>query len=150
MTLDPSMRASDADRERAADRLRDAHAEGRLTREEFDERIDRTFAAKTLGELAGVTQDLPAVSAALQAPVPAPATPYAGRRHLGGIWASWGSAVVVCVGIWATSAISSGDLGNFWPIWVAGPWGAVLLARSLFGAERERPGRQDGERDDHP
>jgi hypothetical protein len=47
MTLDPSMRASDADRETAADRLRDAHAEGRLTREEFDERIDRTFAAKS-------------------------------------------------------------------------------------------------------
>jgi hypothetical protein len=66
---------------------------------------------------------------------------------VGGIWASWGSAVVICVGIWATTAISGGGSQGFWPIWVAGPWGAVLLARSLFGAEHERPGRQDGERD---
>lgn len=156
MTQDPSVRASDADREAAADRLRDAHAEGRLTLAEFDERIDRTLAAKTLGDLVVVTQDLPAVAGSLEAPTPAPvpAPPYAGRRHVRGLWAAWGTAVVVSVGIWATSVIGHGQMtghgpmsGGFWPIWVIGPWGAVLLARTLFGAERERPGRRDGERD---
>ena len=148
------MRASDADREAVAETLRDAHAEGRLTLEEFEERLDRTLAAKTLGELTMVTQDLPASDAALEAPtapLPAPATPYSGRGHVRGLWAAWGTAVIVCVGIWATTSMGHGHgqmmNGRFWPIWVVGPWGAVLLVRTLFGAERERPGRQDGERD---
>ena len=55
VTLDPSMRASDDDREAVADQLREAHAVGRLTLEEFQERLDRALAAKTLGELAGIT-----------------------------------------------------------------------------------------------
>src|SRR5690606_15273463 len=46
------LRASDADRERVADILRDALAEGRLTMEEFGERLDATYAARTYGDLA--------------------------------------------------------------------------------------------------
>jgi hypothetical protein len=82
VTQDPSVRASDADRQAAADRLQEAHAEGRLTLEEFEERIERTLAAKTLGDLDVVTRDLPAVAAPLAAPThaPAPATPYTGRE----------------------------------------------------------------------
>ncbi len=57
---DPSLRAADADRDAVADRLRTAHAEGRLTVEEFGERLDAAFAARTMGELAGLTADLPA------------------------------------------------------------------------------------------
>ena len=48
---DPTLRASDADRDAVAERLREAHAEGRLTVEEVGERLDATFAARTLGEL---------------------------------------------------------------------------------------------------
>jgi Domain of unknown function (DUF1707) len=144
------MRASDADRDAAADVLRDAHAEGRLTLEEFEERLDRTLAAKTLGELAGLTQDLPARNTSVEAPtasVPAPTTPYAARGHGLGLWAAWGTGVVVCVGIWAASAISGGGLHDFWPIWVILPGGLVVLRRTFSGTERARPGRQDGERD---
>jgi hypothetical protein len=57
---DPNLRASDADREATADRLRQHHIDGRLDQDEFQARLDRCFAAKTVGELAGLTRDLPA------------------------------------------------------------------------------------------
>lgn len=53
------LRASDADRERTAEVLRQAVAEGRLDIIELEDRLERTFAAKTYGELALVTTDLP-------------------------------------------------------------------------------------------
>ncbi|MGW0614229.1 DUF1707 SHOCT-like domain-containing protein [Streptomyces sp. NPDC002788] len=63
----PDLRASDADRERVADILRDALAEGRLDMAEFEERLDATYQARTYGELAPITRDLPA--AGVTAPV---------------------------------------------------------------------------------
>lgn len=56
---EPSMRASDADRERVARVLGDALAEGRLTAEEHDERIANLYAARTYGEVAPLLTDLP-------------------------------------------------------------------------------------------
>ncbi|MER6011693.1 DUF1707 SHOCT-like domain-containing protein [Streptomyces bluensis] len=53
------LRASDADRERVAEQLRDALAEGRLDMEEFGERLDATYKARTYGELTPITRDLP-------------------------------------------------------------------------------------------
>ena len=52
-------RVSDLDRERATVRLRDSFAEGRLTREELDERITAALNARTAGDLRRVTADLP-------------------------------------------------------------------------------------------
>ena len=57
---DPVLRASDADRDAVADRLRAAHTEGRLSVEEFGERLDAAFAARTTADLARLTTDLPA------------------------------------------------------------------------------------------
>ncbi|GGT53984.1 MULTISPECIES: DUF1707 SHOCT-like domain-containing protein [Actinomadura] len=54
-----SMRASDADRDEVADRLREALAEGRITPEEHAERIDVVYNAKTYAELEPVLSDLP-------------------------------------------------------------------------------------------
>ena len=59
MMRDPNLRASDADREATADRLREHHTDGRLDQDEFQERLDKCFAAKTVGELAELTRDLP-------------------------------------------------------------------------------------------
>ena len=75
------LRASDADRERVAELLRDAYAEGRLDAEEHAERIGAAYGAKTLGELAPLTRDLPAHRSVsfekppLDAPRPAPLPP---------------------------------------------------------------------------
>jgi hypothetical protein len=54
-----SLRASDADRERVAGRLREHAVAGRLTTEELDERSGRAFAARRLGELDTLLADLP-------------------------------------------------------------------------------------------
>jgi Domain of unknown function (DUF1707)/Cell wall-active antibiotics response 4TMS YvqF len=56
----PEVLASDAERERVVGRLRDASADGRLTLEEFTQRIDRAYEARTRGELDELTRDLPA------------------------------------------------------------------------------------------
>jgi hypothetical protein len=57
------LRASDADREQVAERLRQATAEGRLVAEELEERLEAVFAARTYGELDAVVADLPGAPA---------------------------------------------------------------------------------------
>ncbi|MDN3352602.1 DUF1707 domain-containing protein [Actinomadura sp. DC4] len=52
------LRASDADRENVVRLLRDAHGDGRITLVEHGERVEQAYAARTLGELAGLTGDL--------------------------------------------------------------------------------------------
>jgi Domain of unknown function (DUF1707) len=54
----PEMRASDADRDRVIDVLRSAVGDGRLTAEEFEERLGAALSSRTLGELATLTADL--------------------------------------------------------------------------------------------
>ena len=54
----PEVRASDADRDRVVDVLREAVGDGRLTADEFDERMEAALSSRTLGELAGLTADL--------------------------------------------------------------------------------------------
>jgi hypothetical protein len=57
--VDDRIRTSDADRERVTARLRDHFAEGRLTRDELDERITAALNARTFGDLRRVLADLP-------------------------------------------------------------------------------------------
>src|SRR5207302_7912443 len=56
---DPTLRASDADRERVAERLREHAGAGRLSMDELSERLETVFAARTLGELEPPLADLP-------------------------------------------------------------------------------------------
>ncbi|MEU6574434.1 DUF1707 domain-containing protein [Streptomyces sp. NPDC046805] len=74
------LRASDADRDRIADMLRDALAEGRLTADEHAERVEGVLNAKTVGELEVFVQDLPAAhqQRATPAYTPVPPRPTAG------------------------------------------------------------------------
>lgn len=62
------MRASDADREKVADVLREAYAEGRLTRAEHEERLAETYQAMTYGDLIPVMRDLPVPPGTLAIP----------------------------------------------------------------------------------
>jgi hypothetical protein len=57
------LRASDADRERVAKILHDAMAEGRLTVDELDERLQTVYKSRTLGDLVPITADLPVTGA---------------------------------------------------------------------------------------
>ena len=63
LTTSPAsgIRASDADRERMVELLRAHHLEGRLDASEFQERLERSLQAKTLGELRALSADLPAL-----------------------------------------------------------------------------------------
>src|SRR5215213_6471028 len=56
---DPGVRASDGDRERTADILRDHAGEGRLEPDELEERLEAVFTAKTIADLDALTVDLP-------------------------------------------------------------------------------------------
>lgn len=134
MAQSPEMRASDVDRDRVAAILREHTAQGRITVEEFNERLEQVYQSKTYGELAKVTVDLPEVDlraqpARVSAPSPAPAGLHSGMK---GAWAAWASAVAVTSVIWLLTDFG----GYFWPMWVAGPWGALLLVSTIFGGKK--------------
>jgi Domain of unknown function (DUF1707)/Cell wall-active antibiotics response 4TMS YvqF len=71
------LRASDTDRERVADVLREAAGQGRIDMDELEERLEAVYAAKTYGELLPITRDLPADGAAPRLGLSAPASPAA-------------------------------------------------------------------------
>ena len=155
MPSDPSFRASDADRDRIADLLREHHAVGRLDPQEFAERLDKAFSAKTIGELDDLVADLPAVDTYplptsglsrrtrySSASLPADSVLAAMSRGHGrfspawqAAWGSWLSVTLVCTVVWLLTGA-----GYPWPLWVAGPWGAVMAARWIMGSH---PGGHD-------
>lgn len=79
MTSDHLIRASDQDRDVVVSALRDAYTAGRLTLEEFDERMTAAYASRTWGELRKLTEDLPSQpvlgSDVPGRPLPAPTLP---------------------------------------------------------------------------
>jgi hypothetical protein len=112
-----SMRASDADRELVRTVLVDAYGDGRLTREEYDERLNDLYDSRTLGELPSLVADL--VASGSPAAVPAPLG-LADRRARGArkwrrdVEESVGAFLfpnAICVVIW----ILVGG-GFFWPV----------------------------------
>jgi len=88
----PDLRATDADRERVAERLRAAAADGQLTFDELAERLNAAYAARTGGELVPLTADLQEPGAALTSPAPEPDTGVTVRRGPGG--AKWLVAIM--------------------------------------------------------
>jgi Domain of unknown function (DUF1707)/Cell wall-active antibiotics response 4TMS YvqF len=88
-----NLRASDADRERYANVLREAAGDGRLTMDELDERLDAVYTAKTYAELEPITHDLPDGGAAH---VPATASAPAGDpARFGGAPTSGGAFAIL-------------------------------------------------------
>ncbi len=75
-----NVRIGDADREAIAAQLREHYADGRLTLEELNERLDQAFAAKTKADLNTVMRDLP------QAAQPTAGLPYGGTGWQGQAW----------------------------------------------------------------
>jgi len=144
---EPHLRAGDTDRAAAAGVLGRHMAEGRLTVAEYDERVARAYAARTYGDLDELVADLPATDGVRSAaptphghPAPAGACgPLAGRgRDAGAAWAAWRRTAIIVVSIWAISSVVAMQVIYFWPIWVVGPWGAMLLAHTVSGGRRPR------------
>jgi hypothetical protein len=64
-----SMRAADADRDRVAGVLGTAYSEGRLSKDEYDARLEWALSARTYGDLDSIVTDLPVAQAGFAAPV---------------------------------------------------------------------------------
>lgn len=129
------IRASDADREAVAAALRQHAAEGRLTMQEFEERLDKVYAATTYGDLQPLLADLPRHRGAGAPGVPTLPLESQGRRRAGsGLKSGLVILMVLCWGIWGISvATSSGhSLGGLWPLWL------MLLGGLAFFRRRRR------------
>ena len=153
----PDLRASDEQRERAAEDIREHFAAGRLTDEELSDRVQAAYAARTQGELNALLADLPKLPAS---PAQTRAEMVQRRAHLqrrllqeaGGA----SGAFLICTAIW----LASGASGFFWPLFVAlavlvpllrNGWRLYGPAPELDRVERELEarggrGRRGGER----
>ena len=150
---EPHLRAADADRQAVAAALGRHMSDGRLTVEEYDERLAAAYAARTYGELDALLTDLPTDRPAAHPARPAltagmgPAPVHrsgacAGRRQsVRAAWASWVTTALLVTTIWLLTSVAGGA-HPFWPIWVIGPWGAVLLARTLSRGPHPTGGRR--------
>ncbi len=164
------LRASDGDREAVASDLGKHMAAGRLTLAEYDERLARVYAARTYGELDELTADLPSLAptpalddpapTAAPAPRPSPVTggqvhglparppapPWGWHAHGYGqqSWRAWLATSAIVLTIYLVTSLGNGAFEYFWPMWVIGPWGAVLLAQQITrgGADRDRDRRR--------
>src|SRR3712207_4955496 len=134
---EPHLRAADADRAAVATVLGRHMSAGRLTVDEYDERLARAYAAKTYGELEQLTADLPATDLAPRPTTrPEPTTlghvaAHGGWQHDPQSWRSWLVTSLIVLTIWAATSLANWEFLYFWPIWVIGPWGAFLLVERL-------------------
>jgi hypothetical protein len=121
---DGGLRASDAERDAVAAELRQHLEDGRLTMEEFSERLDEVYAARTHGQLARARRELPALAPT----APPPPVPGLGRRpgSLARSIVGLASPSLISIGVWFASGHQGGD---FWPGWVILASGAVALRR---------------------
>jgi hypothetical protein len=116
--VEPSghVRASDQQRERTAQELREHFAAGRLTEEELSERVQQAYAARTEEQLRQILADLP----------PLPISPQQHKAELAArrsqlqrrLLQEMGGGIclfVICLAVW----LADGAHGQFWPIWVA-------------------------------
>jgi hypothetical protein len=133
MATGPDLRIADADREAAAACLREHYAQGRLTLEEFNQRLDAVFAATRQSQLSMLTSDLPR-AAGPSAPPPVTATgagrERARREHQSGSRARLGMIPVIIAALAAWLLISDLQLGMF-------PWpGKLAIFLVIFAAAR--------------
>ena len=119
--------ASDADRDRVTERLRAAAAEGRLTSEELEQRLETALAARREAQLEPLVADLPAA-------------PARGRRSdRRPDFGPYVAVSLMLVAIWALTG-----MGYFWPIWPLLGWGISFVPAGRLGGSCRRRSSNPG------
>jgi hypothetical protein len=108
-----AIRASDADREHVADRLRRAAGEGRLRTEELEQRLEAALGARTYGQLDAVVRDLPG----RRLTVPSQALARRPRGALGVTLAMLATLAVLVTVLFIATGVFAG-----WLLWIAFGW----------------------------
>jgi hypothetical protein len=127
-----TVRASDADREHVAERLREAAGEGRLLAEELEERLTSAFRARTYGDLDPLLADLPRPPAPRRRLTPSMIM----LRVLAGIAVLFIAAVVLAVAVFLATGLFAG-----WALWLfIGWWFFGRHGRTWYGPPRIRRG----------
>ena len=126
----PEMRASDEDRERVVDMLRDHGAAGRLSTEELEQRTDSALTATTQGELDALLADLPRVRDARTRERKREKERRAFAEHV----RTYAMVMVLLVAIWALTG-----MGYFWPVWPALGWGIGVFCHGAATPRRRAP-----------
>lgn len=130
------MRAADSDRQAVADKLKQALDEGRLDLAEYDDRLQKAYAAKTYGDLEGLLDDIPGtapVRATETAPRTAAPLPAVRSERAGQLVKAWlggfGGIFVLGTVIWLITSLTTGNLQYFWPVWLLIPMAMGALGR---------------------
>lgn len=123
------MRVGDAEREHVVADLRDHAGAGRLDVEELEERVAAAYAARTHGDLAKLTSDLPSLREIGRRE----ARPERARAEAFGHARTWMKVSLLLVAIWAFSGF-----GYFWPMWPIGCWGVFVWMHVLDATRRPR------------
>ena len=126
----PEMRASDEDRERVVEMLRDHGAAGRLSTEELEQRTDAALHATTHGDLDALLRDLPHLGDARRAEHKRERA----RREFAEHARTYAMVMVLLVAIWALTG-----MGYFWPVWPALGWGIGLFCHGAATPRRRTP-----------
>jgi len=111
---DPSVRSSDRERDEVVTLLRDHAAEGRLSPEELDERVERALDARTGADLDALLADLPRIRTV--------AKRREAQRGFVSHATTWLAVSLMLVAIWAATGF-----GEFWPVWAIGFWGLAVF-----------------------
>ncbi|GAB2708682.1 DUF1707 SHOCT-like domain-containing protein [Nocardia thraciensis] len=135
MDIATGTRASDAERQQVAELLARHLSEGRLDLAEYDQRIAQVYATTTRDDLKLVLSDLPKLpkQRAAQQKTSATSNRFPIWQRIEG--SAWLGVGLLCLAIWAMISLGAGEFTYPWPIWVIGPWGAVLVFRVLTGWE---------------
>ena len=134
-----SLPASDTDRNSVIELLRHHTSEGRLTIEEFDQRVGEVYGAKTIGQLQQATRDLPVVPFSAGPPGTASARPPEHRRRgMDPALAGFICTSLLLIFIWAMTGA-----GYFWPAWAIVPLGLGAFKRTVSG---DHPRHRHGDR----
>jgi hypothetical protein len=154
MTEQHELRASDGDRQAAADRLRAAHDEGRLDLYEYDSRLVKAYAAVTYADLDRLFADLPVARHAPVAVHRAAAPPAVARGRqpdalAGGfarlplalkiLWTLWATSMAINLTVWTLVGVGNGEFTYFWPAWLLVPGVALAGVTAAVTAGRRTP-----------